>query len=129
MNGDIVCDWQCGSCRAPLGNEFCEQLPNRLPCPHCGAMTRQANVAISESVQVREYLKMHSKHREGGQKVLREEISGDDLHRKTGKWNLLRRIIDRKNDRYEEHIVSGETGETIRHVEEPLREHRNLKKR
>ena len=129
MNGNEVCAWQCGGCGASLADDFCQPPPDRLPCPHCGATTRQANVAISERAEARAYLKAHSKHREGGRKVLREEISGDDFHRKTAKWNILRRIIDRKNDRYEEHIVSGETGETIRHVEEPLSEHRNLRKR
>jgi hypothetical protein len=36
----------------------------------------------------------------------------------------LRRIIDRRNNRYQELVVDPQTGETVREVDEPLSEHR-----
>ena len=65
------------------------------------------------------------KAKAGGRgKPFQEETVGDNLHRATGKWNRLRRLIDRRKDRYVEHIVDGETGEVIRAVDKPLSEHR-----
>jgi hypothetical protein len=52
------------------------------------------NSTDSETLSAAVYLKTHSKHREGGRKVIREEIAGDDYHRKTGKWNIMHRLID-----------------------------------
>lgn len=51
-------------------------------------------------------------------------MKGDDLFRKTGKWNRREKIEDRDRDRCFEHITDGETGEVIRHCEEALSEHR-----
>jgi hypothetical protein len=53
-----------------------------------------------------------------------EGVDGDDVHRATGHWNVLSRLIDRRGNRYRERIVDGETGEVIRDVDEPLTGHR-----
>jgi len=117
----------CSNCGKLLGSEFCGSSEDRLPCPDCGSTARTWNLVIREQVNLQVHMKLHSKHREGTRKVVREEYAGDDLHRKTGKWNLLRRLIDRKNNRYEETITDGATGERLRDVAEPLTEHRNSK--
>jgi hypothetical protein len=83
-----VSEWLC-KCGQPMNDE---RLPveMRQPCPVCGSVARSANVMIAETITVSAYLKTHTKHREGGRKVVHEIIEGDDYHRKTAKWNLMR---------------------------------------
>ena len=83
-------------------------------------MARTAHVSINEIISANVYLKTHSKHREGGRKVIRELIEGDDYYWKTGKWTIMQRLIDRANDWYEEHFRDRETGETLHTNAEPL---------
>lgn len=54
---------------------------------------------------------------------LYEKVSGDDLHRKTGLWSKIVRVVDRLNNRYREHTVDAKTGEVLRSVDEPLTDH------
>jgi len=65
------------------------------------------------NVTTQVYLKTHSKHRDGGRMVVREVIEGDDYYRKTGQWTVMRRLIDRVNDWYEEIFRDRETGRVI----------------
>lgn len=54
------------------------------------------------------------------------------MFRKTGRMHQVTRNIDRRGDRYYEHIEDAETGEVIRHKDEPLSEHvaeRDLRRR
>ena len=53
-----------------------------------------------------------------------EGKAGDDLHRKTGKWMHLQRIIDRARNWYKEIVTDPETGKVVHCCEEPLSEHR-----
>jgi hypothetical protein len=66
--------------------------------------------------------KMRLKDAATGQTVL-EQFSGDDLHRKSGKWMTKQRIIDWTNDRYKELVADPETGQTIHSCDEPLSKH------
>src|SRR5450759_2043363 len=115
---------QCGGCRQNL-EESPSLLPrDRLPCPACGSMTRIHNVEIQETITFRTKLGLKHK-RPGFKKPIYEEVGGDDLHRKTGLWSRLLRIIDRQNNRYKEEITNAETGEVLRSVDEPLSDHRD----
>lgn len=65
------------------------------------------------------------KARAGGKgKPFQEEKIGDDYWRKGSRWMSLRRLIDRRRNRYVERIADPETGEVVRDVDEPLSEHR-----
>lgn len=77
---------------------------------------------MGDSVTLREKVGLKHK-RPAKSKPIYESVSGDDLHRTSGKWNRLEREIDRDDDRYRERIVDGETGEIIRQVDEPLTSH------
>ena len=61
--------------------------------------------------------------RPGHKKPIYESVSGDDLHRATGQWNKLTREIDRENNLYKEVITNPESGDVLRHCEEPLTDH------
>ena len=113
---------QCGSCGLALSDSADQPQADRAPCPKCGSQTRSFAVRIAESVTLREKRGMKLK-RSGKGKPAFESVSGDDQYKKTGKWNKLDRVIDRENDRYKERIVDGDTGSTIRDVDEPLSEH------
>jgi hypothetical protein len=117
-------DWSCSNCGRSL--EVADELPSsiRHPCPDCGSTTRTAHGSITERLSLVDHMKMHFKHREGGNKVVREEYAGDDLYRKTGKWSIMHRLIDRANNWYEETFRDRETGEVIDKKAEPLTEHR-----
>lgn len=112
----------CGECGAELEESPSLPAEERTPCPTCGSITRAIQVSISESVMIREKLGMKGKHK-GEKKPFIESVSGDDLHRKTGKWMKLTRMIDRDNNQYKEEVKDPETGDTIHRCEEPLSDH------
>lgn len=118
----IIGPVECGTCKRVL-DELSDLLPeHRAPCPTCGSLTRAYNVEVAEKVTLKS--KLGLKHRRPGfRKPIYEEVGGDDLHRKTGVWSKLLRIIDRQNNRYVERITNVESGEIIRAVNEPLTEH------
>lgn len=61
------------------------------------------------------------KHKVPGLKKPQAEIiSGDDLHRDSGTWRILERVIDRGKKWYTETIKDRLTGEVIKHTSEPL---------
>jgi hypothetical protein len=64
------------------------------------------------------------KHKNPEGKTLAEGLSGDDLHRKSGKWMKKERLINRAEDRYKEVITDPETGGVVHHCDEPLSQHR-----
>jgi len=95
----------------------------RTPCPTCGSTARAFKIHLETKIELHSQLGIKARH--GGEgKPFQEGKYGDDLHRKTGKWNKLERTIDRCNDRYTERIEDGETGAVIRDVDEPLSQHR-----
>jgi len=49
--------------------------------------------------------------------------TGDSYHRNSGVWNRLKRIVDRAQNWYYEHITAPD-GSVIHHQEEPLSEHK-----
>jgi hypothetical protein len=52
-----------------------------------------------------------------------EIVSGEDLHRDSGTWRILERVIDRGKKWYTETIKDSLTGEVIKHTSEPLDKH------
>ena len=109
----------CAGCGAPT-----LETPSqtRTPCPQCGSTARQFNVEITEELKLREGLKFKHKNPEG--KTLAEGLSGDDLHRKSGKWMKKERLIDRAKDHYKEVVTDPDTGSVVHQCDEPLSQHR-----
>ncbi|SRR6266481_2789512 len=109
----------CASCGALIKETSTEA---RTPCPQCGSTARQFNVEIAEELKFRENLGFKHKNPEG--KTLAEGLSGDDLHRKSGKWMKKERLIDRAKDHYKEVVTDPDTGSVVHYSEEPLSQHR-----
>jgi uncharacterized Zn finger protein (UPF0148 family) len=112
-------DTTCSKCGAPAFDEAARQ-----PCLVCGSTARTMSVAAKLEATSAIYVKTRSLHREGGRKVVREETVGDDFRRKTKKWNFMRRLIDWKNDWYEETFRDRDTGQILYHQAHRLTEHR-----
>ena len=115
---------KCAACGAPVGEFDAGMQPPPTPCPHCGSTARTYGVALEATVTLRSMLRFKARHPGGGRPFGEGEV-GDDVHRKTGRWMRLERIIDRARDWYREHISDPTTGEVVRHVEEPLSQHRD----
>jgi hypothetical protein len=71
--------------------------------------------------------KLNVKARHAGEKrPFMDQTVGDDLHRKSGRWMKLYRLIDRVKvpNWYNERVTDGATGEVAHECSEPLKNHR-----
>lgn len=76
----------------------------------------------SDEVHVHERIDL--KVKEGGRsKPVLELRQGDDEHRDSGVWHTIRRVIDRRGNRYEERVVRPD-GVVLRDISIPLDEHK-----
>lgn len=114
----------CTECGAPLDEPPSLPTDQRKPCPNCGSMARTINVSVHETVTVRERIGMKARHGVSG-KPYAESVSGADLHRGSGKWMHLERVIDREKDEYKEVVKDPETGAVVHKCEEPLSKHQD----
>ena len=112
----------CSRCGASIDEPANTPVEERIPCPSCDSTVRTFGGHVQESLTLREKLGLKHK-RPGYKKPIYESVSGEDFHRASGQWNQLTREIDRENNRYKEHVVNPQSGEVIRHVDEPLRSH------
>lgn len=112
----------CTECGAPLDESPSLPTDQREPCPNCGSMARTIHVSVHETLTVRERMGLKARHGESGKPCL-ESVSGADLHRKSGKWMHLERVIDREKDEYKEVVKDPDTGTVIHKCEEPLSKH------
>jgi hypothetical protein len=115
----------CRGCGASLDEELDRRAGARVPCPHCGSTDRAFAVHLTDGVAAGDYWKREIKLRRAGKgRPYIEEVDGDDLWRKTGRWMHLTRTIDRANNWYSKRIVDLRTGEVVYRCEEPLSAHR-----
>lgn len=113
----------CGNCGLTLQEDPNDPVDECVPCPRCGSTYRTFHVSIHDTISFKEKLSMKGRHAKGGKPFI-EQVHGADLHRKSGKWMNLKRIIDRENDHYHEVVTDPETGEVIHECKEPLTEHK-----
>ncbi|MGD0856397.1 MAG: hypothetical protein ABSA18_11400 [Dehalococcoidia bacterium] len=112
----------CGKCKCELEEEPNIAPIQRVPCPKCGSTSRNFEVKSSVTITAKSQVSVLGK-RQGKGKPFIEQVAGDNLHRKTGKWMKRSRVIDRENDSYKETITDPATGEIIHHCDEPLSKH------
>ena len=112
----------CEECSRTLDEPHDLAPERRSPCP-CGSLERHVYLNVHDEVRAHEAVALKARHGDTG-RPFREIKAGDDLHKQTGRWNVLWRLIDHDEDLYEERIIDGETGAVIRDVREPLSQHR-----
>ena len=115
MIGDL-----CACCKTPVISD------ERCSCPQCGSTARFlfASAVLASNSDVTCF----SKRLSGNRRSSRQVIEGDDYHRKTQKWNGMRRVFDRANDRYEETFWDRDSGAVLLDKAEPLSQHRSKPK-
>jgi predicted nucleic acid-binding Zn-ribbon protein len=112
----------CGKC----GKSVEDSSPtDRTPCPNCGSVSRSYDDGVHEQANAEDHLLVKAKLKKGGKKVVRTEHDGEDLHRKTGRWSIVHRVLDKAADQYDEVIRDKETGTVIIEKHEPLTQHRS----
>jgi hypothetical protein len=105
-------------CNTAKGFKMTKDTQNRNP------PGKQIEVHMQEGVAIGE--KKLFRHRSPGRDNYDvQHIEGDSLEKRTGKWNWLRWVIDRVNNRYQKRIIDGETGAILRDDDKPLSEHRD----
>jgi hypothetical protein len=101
------------------------RIEDREPCPNCGSLARTFGTTITDSIEPHDSLAYKARHGDVGKvKPYLEALTGDDLHRGSGEWRRVSRVIDHENDRYTERITDA-AGNVVRDVDEPLSQHRN----
>lgn len=116
---------RCKNCELHLDSDLgVRSADQRVPCPQCGSTFRIFELQITASVVAEGHLG-HRLRSPGKGKWKRQEHGGDSFFRKDGRWHKLVRILDRAKNWYYEHITDAKTGEVVRHIEEPLSEHKN----
>jgi len=113
---------RCGNCGRELDEPPSTPVPERQPCPECGSTGRCAEIGISSTVTARGMLSFKARRIRSGRPFAEGKV-GNDLHRKSGRWFRLERIIDHARDWYREIISDRRTGKVIHHVDEPLSKH------
>lgn len=102
----------CANCKAPIDEDPGITVEDRTPFTNCGSTARDHLVTVEDTVSVHEMIGLKGK-RAGEKKPFIEQKSGDDLHRNSGRWMKVVRVIDRDNDHYSETVTDPETGEIV----------------
>lgn len=111
-----MADVSCSSCGASLP-QVAASKPQ--PCPDCGSDNRLLEVDVHDEVSVHDQVRLKKRDPDG---LYEETVSGADRHRNTGEWRDVQRLVDHRNDWYDE-VVRRPDGEVVREVHEPLSEH------
>jgi predicted nucleic acid-binding Zn ribbon protein len=114
----------CSECGAPLDESLDpDPGPNdRKHCPSCGATIRKFGVELEEKAEFHDSVRLKLKDAKT-RKTQVDQFSGDDLHKKSGKWMQKTRLLDHQKDEYKEVVTNPETGEEVHGCEEPLSKH------
>jgi hypothetical protein len=112
----------CGECGQPIEEDPNLPRDQRRPCPECQSLTRAIGANARTDLCIGQKIGTKQK-RPGYKKPILETVSGDDLHRSSGLFNKLSRVIDRLNNRYHERITDPRTGKVVHECAEPLSEH------
>ncbi len=114
----------CLGCGTIIGDRLSTPVDAQAPCPSCPSAQRFVALEAHDSCEIQAYEQIRLKDRQGaGPKALRIVKAGDDFHNKSGQWNKLERVIDRRNDWYDEVIIDPSTGSVIQETHEPLSQH------
>ena len=98
-------------------------VAERLPCPQCGSLAWRIHVTCSDTLSLHSKLNLKARHA-GEKRPFMDQTVGDDLHRKSGRWMKLYRLIDRVKAWYHERVTDPATDEVVHECSEPLKNHR-----
>jgi hypothetical protein len=127
MDDDVVTSVECAACGASYddGTASSARAGERPGCATCGADGIKVNVLVQETITMHERVDLKARHEGQGRPFIEQRV-GDDLHRASGTWSKVRRVIDRVvpgQYRYIEHVIDHK-GTVVRDIDVPLSEHR-----
>jgi DNA-directed RNA polymerase subunit RPC12/RpoP len=110
---------------------FCQNCKRKLnesqkPCPYCGNVKRDIKVEIKEEIKTRESLRERQK-RKGFKKFMVEFLQGwfpSTNMEEFPEGVQKTRIINKKNDKYQEKVINEATREVMVNKDEKLSEHK-----
>jgi hypothetical protein len=113
--------YRCTACGVTFPPEYNGE-PG-IACASCGGLAKTIELHFHDAIgPIREWFEVKSKSDKmpSKRKIRRHLRMGQEMSDKLGRhvdkvWDM-----DRDADRYFEHVVDPETGETIRHCDEPL---------
>lgn len=115
----------CAECEYvfPDGDVAMMPSPHRPACPDCGSLARRAHVLAQ--VSIGHHASLQGVGYSGAKRNwFVKFVSGRlSLFRKTGRWHLVDRTLNKRNNTYDEEIRDRETGELVHECHEPLTEH------
>src|SRR5687767_6384558 len=104
----VTQDTRCSGCGATLDESPQLAPADRQPCPQCGSLDRQYAVKASGSVSAKSMLGPKA-YEPGRRDPFLEHKGGDSFFRKAAKWVTRVMRIDRRADRYIEHVYDRQT--------------------
>jgi len=113
----------CALCGVELDDNTSVLSGRRKPCPMCGSKRRKFGIVRRGTMSFKKKLRTKGRHSKGGRPFI-EQVSDDNLRRKSGEWMKLSRVMDRDNDIYHEVIIDPRTDQIICKCEEPISKHR-----
>jgi hypothetical protein len=108
-------------CGCDLGNAY-------TPCPKCGSMRRSVTaIAAPLGATIFTFIAWEKRYNANRRKKNKPFSSGANgvVRDASGRLVKKTRHVDYEKDRYFEHVEDADTGEVIRHCDEPLTEHRD----
>ena len=117
----------CSNCGEPLPLEIASSQ-DKPPCAKCGSTARHVTVTVEDSITLDERVGWETNDpnlgsRKKQKKTRVEGSTGSEWSARFQKMVHKERLIDRKNNTYEELVTDRDTGEVIHKVNEPLSQH------
>ena len=89
---------------------------------NCDDKKKFRKISFEEKIELHD--KVRGKIKKRGKRITQEFKVGDDLYRKSGKWNYKEMYIDRGEKLYKEIVKDKDTGKIIHKCEEPRSNHK-----
>src|SRR4051812_2898912 len=102
---------RCKECGTRLDDRG-DPPPNGA-CPHCGSFSR--NIGVADDGRGRDGSRLKARE-DGERKPWLERKDAPELHHDTQRWQNVRRVVNRRDDTYDEMITHEETGDVLREV-------------
>lgn len=122
MSDDIE-RFTCGDCGHVFPDATATSLEDRAPCLDCGSTARTGHVTLELRVGVRASMRGIGRPAGGGRpfvEFIENELS---WFRKLGRWHVISRMINRRDNHYDKVVTDAETGEVVHECHEALSEH------
>ncbi len=117
----------CSECEAELPLDWVSKTSDLRNCPECGANARTIHLVFSDYLEIRDQVRGKVKSNDLSipkkKRIKKEFIAGHERSVARNGWVEKQRLIDRENGRYKEKVVDSVTGEVLRNVDEPIRDH------